>query len=522
MEKSIRHQWVTNQLDKLAKWLTGQSTWIYVVLLLFLSYLLMQTVTHDSWTGYLSNFAMLSGLYAPILLYSLLRDFLQRSVHTMVRAALWTYSFIGHSFLLYFYRTNLTAWGGFLEEIKIASPGWDNFIPIIGGILFLVELAILLSDNLKEGFWSLSGLQSLGLEKVILIILLLLSLIGAGFTAFDYVTKATVVGFTAFLVGATTFLWDGAQFFLIYLIYYFFYYINHYFLIPKIFKEKGVIYYGFSMAGAVLLFYPLLVTLVSYLPLVQRMNFNRFTSTTNIFSADGGGLPFLIMVLSVPVIIAYEWFKQHTDLAELEQEKTATELTLLKQQINPHFFFNTLNNLYALSITKDEQTPEVVLQLSELMRYVIYRAREEQVDLEEEVRYLEDYIQLQQIRLHQQLDFQFHKDLSGPLPKVAPLLFIVLVENAFKHGIEPAEGASFLRLHLSAQLGQIRLVCENSTEEANHSRGGIGLKNLRRRLALLYPRQHQLEVEQRLHRYTATLTLKGTGPNLITQTQGEL
>ena len=297
-----------------------------------------------------------------------------------------------------------------------------------------------------------------------------------------------------------------------------FYYINRYFLIPRIFKEKGVIYYGFSVAGAILLFDPLLVSLVSYLPLVQRMNFNRFTGTTNIFSADGGGLPFIIMILSVRVSIAYEWFKQHSDLAELEKEKTTTELTLLKPQINPHFFFNTLNNLYALSITKDEQTPEVVLQLSELMRYVIYRGKEEQVSLEEEIKYIEDYVQLQQIRLHKQLDFQFHKDLSGPLPQVAPLLFIVLVENAFKHGIEPAEEACFLRLHLSAQEEQVTFVCENSIEQEISSAGGIGLENLRRRLDLLYPDQHQLEIQAAADRYKVRLILEGLGPNLMNPT----
>lgn len=504
-------------VDRIAHFLTRQSTWMYVVLLLFLSYLLMQTVTKDSWVGYLTNFSILATLYLPILLYSAFRAHLRKMDNPVLRVIFWSYSFIGHSIVLYYFRTDLAAWGGFMRGIKIADGGWDNFISIIGVVLLIVELAIQVSDNLKRGLLPLRWLETLGLEKVILLILGLLSIIGAGLTAYSYVASSSTAGIGAVFLGVGVFLIDGLQLFLIYLFYYFFYYVNHYFLIPKIFKEKGVIYYGFSVVGLVLFCYPVFVSVVSYLPLVQRMNFSRFLGTTNIFSTDGGGLPFMIMVLSVPVIIAYEWFKQHSELAILEKEKTTTELTLLKQQINPHFFFNTLNNLYALSITKDEQTPEVVLQLSELMRYVIYRGKENQVSLDEEIKYIEDYVQLQQIRLHKRLDFQFEKDLTDPIPQVAPLLFIVLVENAFKHGIEPAEGNCFLHLSLRTKNGQTEFVCENSIEQAAISLGGIGLENLRRRLTLLYPGKHQLEIVEDTGRYQVTLLLKAAKPKLMTQ-----
>ncbi len=476
----------------------------------------MLTVTKDSWAGYLSNFAILCGLYLPVLLYSMFRSFAGTGRWPVLVRALWGYCFIAHSFVLYYYRASLASWGGFLDGIKIADSGWDNFIPIIGGVILLVEFSILLSDNLQRGLLPMKWLESLGLEKVILLILSLLTVVGAGFTTFDYLYNSSHAGIGAVVVGIGVFVLDSLQHFLIYLVYYFFYYVNHYFLIPKIFKEKGVIYYGFAVAGCVLLCYPIFVTLLRYLPLVQRVQFDRFTANTNIFSADGGGLPFMIMVFSVPVIIAYEWFRQDRELAVLEKEKTATELDLLKQQINPHFFFNTLNNLYALSITKDEQTPEVVLQLSELMRYVIYRGKEERVNLEEEIRYIEDYVQLQQIRLHKRLDFQFEKDLSDPIPNVAPLLFIVLVENAFKHGIEPAEQHCYLHLSLSTKNGGTEFVCENSIEQVSEEEGGIGLENLRRRLALLYPDKHDLQIEASADRYKVRLSLEASPHNPIT------
>ncbi|MBX2874454.1 MAG: sensor histidine kinase [Saprospiraceae bacterium] len=505
------------ELDGLADFLTRQSAWIYFVLFLFLSYLLMLTVTKDNWAGYFVNFGLLCGLYAPVLVFTTFRSFIRQSKWPLVINLLWGYCFIGHSFVLYYCRASLMNWGGFLNGIKIADGGWDNFIIIIGGVILLVELAILLSDNLQRGLLPVKWLESLGLEKVILLILALLTAIGASFSAFDYVFNASHTGLNAVLVGMGIFLLDSIQLFLIYLVYYFFYYINHYFLIPKIFKEKGVIYYGFSVAGLILLSYPIFVSAVSALPLVQRMQYDRYTATASIFATDGGGLPFVIMVLSVPVIIAYEWFRQDRELAVLEKEKTATELSLLKQQINPHFFFNTLNNLYALSITKDEQTPEVVLQLSELMRYVIYLGKEEQVSLEEEIKYIEDYVQLQQIRLHKKLDFQFEKNLAGPIPDVAPLLFIVLVENAFKHGIEPAEKPCYLHLNLKTEAGKTEFICENSLEQTSSSEGGIGLENLRRRLALLYPDRHQLQIEAGVDHYKVTLSLDTTALQLMTQ-----
>ena len=145
------------------------------------------------------------------------------------------------------------------------------------------------------------------------------------------------------------------------------------------------------------------------------------------------------MLATTPIILTVQWFKQSNEIADLEREKSATELNLLKQQINPDIFINTLNNLYALSLTKDEKTPEVILQLSELMRYVIKRGKEEVVPILEEIKYIEDYVWLQNIRLHKKLDFSFEKNIDDLSLKIPPLLFINLVENAFKHGIEPAE-----------------------------------------------------------------------------------
>ena len=214
-----------------------------------------------------------------------------------------------------------------------------------------------------------------------------------------------------------------------------------------------------------------------------------------------------ILIISAPVIILFEWMKQSKEIASLEKEKSETELNLLKQQINPHFFFNTLNNLYSLSLTKDEQTPEVVLQLSELMRYVIYKGKEKEVPLAEEVKYIEDYIQLQQIRLAKNLDYKFEKSIEDESIQVPPLLFINLIENAFKHGIEPAEGDCFLQLSMKSTKSGLSFTCENSFEEREVDEAGTGLKNLRRRLELLFPDNHELEVKESENTYKVNLEI---------------
>jgi LytS/YehU family sensor histidine kinase len=159
-----------------------------------------------------------------------------------------------------------------------------------------------------------------------------------------------------------------------------------------------------------------------------------------------------------------------------------------------------------MSLAKSDQTSEVVMQLSELMRYVIYRGKEEKVTLEEELKYIEDYISLQQIRLHQKLDLAIYKNISNKDLTLAPLLLIILVENAFKHGIEPAEGSAHLIIDIKADENTFFFQCSNTYEEET-SKNGIGLENLKRRLEILYPEQHQLSLIKEDKQFIAQLKI---------------
>lgn len=494
-------------LKKITDYLTSSTLWMYVTLFLFISYLLQLSVTANSWAVYLFNFLGICLLFFPVLVYSGSRFWLTQRGASIGRLIVWGYCFIAHPMLLYTFRNVMPKDFLFFSKIDLSVGTIDNFFLTIGGIILLTEIVILGNDYLQKGVFRAKWMETIGLEKTILLLLVFLALIASALGVIWQVKADFSWRFLNIILLLLTLVANTIQVFLIYLGYYFFYYINHYVLIPQVFKQKGVIYYGFSVAALILVFYPIFVSLVSVLPVVRQLDFSRFTTTANIFAEDKGGLPFVIMVLSVPVIIAYEWFRQHHELAQLEKEKSATELNLLKQQINPHFFFNTLNNLYALSITQDKQTPEVIMQLSELMRYVIYKGKEEEVTLSEEVKYIEDYIQLQQIRLHKKLDFRFEKDIADEQIKIPPLLFIVLVENAFKHGIEVAEGPCFLHLHLKVTETALRFSCANSFEDQPVTERGIGLSNLQRRLELRYPGKHQLQVEALADRYSALLTI---------------
>jgi len=144
----------------------------------------------------------------------------------------------------------------------------------------------------------------------------------------------------------------------------------------------------------------------------------------------------IIALIYFPILffLAASWiFKQIKSIITLKNEKSKAELALLKSQINPHFLFNTLNNLYGLTVEKSDDAPEVVLKLSDMLSYTIYEGKENFVPLKNEVTYLENYIALHRIRYHNNLDIIFNSQITGSF-KIAPLLFIILLENAFKHG----------------------------------------------------------------------------------------
>lgn len=207
--------------------------------------------------------------------------------------------------------------------------------------------------------------------------------------------------------------------------------------------------------------------------------------------------------------LLFSWIFNHfKKIKELKNEKTTAELILLKEQINPHFFFNTLNSLYSL-IKKDPDAAQAyVLKLSDMIRFTVYEGKKDTVSLKDEVMYLKNYIDLNVSRYHKEIDIQFNDHIENDCTPIAPLLFIILLENAFKHGVEILTDHSFVHINFSQSENEIYFEIKNNFEESNtNEAGGIGIQNLKNRLELLYKNKYQLEISKDKNVYCTSLKI---------------
>ena len=202
------------------------------------------------------------------------------------------------------------------------------------------------------------------------------------------------------------------------------------------------------------------------------------------------------------------WFtKQIISIFKLKNEKAKTELMLLKSQVSPHFFFNMLNNLYGLVGKDAKKGQELILKLSDMMRYSIYEGEKNLVTLKEEVDYLKNYIELHKMRYHKKIDINFSCKIEEDY-KVMPLLYIILLENAFKHGVERLRDNAYVNVNMITFKNEIQFIVENNFDSSeNVKESGIGLKNLKRRLELVYPNKHNLSFSVTENVYKVQLTL---------------
>lgn len=194
---------------------------------------------------------------------------------------------------------------------------------------------------------------------------------------------------------------------------------------------------------------------------------------------------------------------------KLRNENSKNELLHLQSQVNPHFFFNMLNNLYGLVDKDTAQAKALILKLSELMRYSIYEGEKPLVSLEEEADYLNNYMALHRMRYHKTIDIQCNITIEDNATMVMPLLFIILLENAFKHGVENLRNNAYVHINLTARDGVVDFDIENNFDASELSKTqGIGIKNLKRRLELAYPKKHRLIITSQNAVYKVQLQLQ--------------
>ncbi|HRH57703.1 MAG TPA: histidine kinase [Chitinophagales bacterium] len=213
----------------------------------------------------------------------------------------------------------------------------------------------------------------------------------------------------------------------------------------------------------------------------------------------------LVFLLSVGIRVYDKW-------QTAEEEKYKAELSFLKAQINPHFLFNTLNGIYTLAVKKSENTAPAIMRLSSIMRYVINEAHFNYVDIEKELKYITDYIDLQKMRLSNSIQVDFLIDAEHKNYKIAPLILIPFIENAFKHGISTEDNCT-IKIHITIKDAHLDLFVENkkyNTILRDEEKSGIGMDNTKKRLMLLYADKHTLHTDDTKENYTVHLNIQLT------------
>jgi len=272
-------------------------------------------------------------------------------------------------------------------------------------------------------------------------------------------------------------------------------YINILFLIPHYLLQRKYAQYIFFLLCSLVVMVPVHSAVEYYnfynveeLKGQVRLERLAFFSLINIS---------LVLALTTGLKLGMEWFKQQQRNQELERERLQAELKFLKSQINPHFLFNTLNNLYALSLQKSDKAPEMILKLSEMMRYLLYESNAKMVSLANEIRCMENYIELERIRQDGRTKINLEINCAENGKMIAPLLFIPFLKNSFKHGVNSAIEAGWIHIKLDEKEGALFFEVENSKPIKPIKKGnenGIGLQNVKRRLELIYPYKHELTI----------------------------
>jgi sensor histidine kinase YesM len=194
---------------------------------------------------------------------------------------------------------------------------------------------------------------------------------------------------------------------------------------------------------------------------------------------------------------------------EFTKKITEMELQLLKSQLNPHFYFNTLNNLYGLAMIAPKKAPDAILKLSDIMEYVIYDCRHDKVPVEKELRFINSYIELEKLRYDDSASISLQVSGNAQGKQISPLLLVQFIENAFKHGLEENKHNSYLKIHITIENSLLRYESVNSIGSGNASTsGGVGLTNVKKRLEIIYPSRHQLHIHSGNHEYTVQLILQ--------------
>jgi len=309
----------------------------------------------------------------------------------------------------------------------------------------------------------------------------------------------------------------------------FFYYLNTQVLIPRFLVREKWWLYVLSIAASLIFFLYVPKQIASLIvdPEVFNPNNREFIRnpafqgkpkfpgmmtrrTRPVADPYNTFLFLLVFTVGTCASMIQRWLRTEQNRKETENEKLNTELSFLKQQVNPHFFFNTLNNIYSLAVVRSEKTAPAVMKLSSIMRYILTETQHDLVPLHNEVDFIHNFIELQQVRLTDKVHVSFSAKCEDDTLLIAPLLFIPFVENAFKYGVSTKD-ASQIQFHIRTEGHKVIFTSSNYIVATNNSllaNTGIGINNVKRRLELMYPGKHKLSTTQKDNYYNVYLEIE--------------
>ncbi|HVG40980.1 MAG TPA: histidine kinase, partial [Chitinophagaceae bacterium] len=284
--------------------------------------------------------------------------------------------------------------------------------------------------------------------------------------------------------------------------------------VPFVLKKRKYIIYNILLAVFLLWVHMMFYSFGSYAWRslgIQLHIYTRLGNFTKVNTALESQMAYSVASVFFFGIIRhiYNYTRLKQAAQTLRIEKQAAELNYLKSQTNPHFLFNTLNNIYSLARDKSDLAPESILRLSKILRFMLYETGGAYIAIEQELKIITDYIDLEKLRYDASLQVNFNYNVEDMRQALPPLLLIPLVENAFKHGVSETRGNPFVDIHLSVTQRQLTFVVKNSTEASTVEtsvKENIGLSNLRRQLELLY-KDYNLTVQQGNSVFTTTLKI---------------
>ena len=285
-------------------------------------------------------------------------------------------------------------------------------------------------------------------------------------------------------------------------------YVNIYYLFPKFMNTGKISTYLLLLFASVLMITPIkTMTFYGVKAVDTSVSIFMNNNIQNFFLS----IFFMACASSIYKIIN-DWAQQRREKVDLQRQTLKSELNFLRSQINPHFLFNTLNSLYALTLKKSDKAPEIVLRLSEMMRYMLYECNERYVTLEKEINYVKNYLELEKIRHKGKCDIEFEMIGEVGSQKIAPLIFIPFIENSFKHGLNSQIVDGYVDIIMNIKDDSINMNIKNSKSQTKPKApskisGGVGLVNVKRRLNLLYSEEYQLSIKDTPNEYAVNIDI---------------